>query len=319
MMIKCKKAGRPERMRKRKRAEQTEMVMKHKKVELSDRDLRKLQLNLLEMLIEIDRICRKYGIEYSLDGGTLLGAVRHKGFIPWDDDIDVIMRRDEYVKFYRACKREMDKKRFFLQEYRTDSNYRWGYAKLRRKGTEYIRLGQEHLKNRTGVFVDIFVADNVPDDYLLRRMHYAACFVIRKLLYSELGMKSADSLAGRIWYGVCYKLVPRNRIFRLRNRIAKKCSRKKTQLVAHMTYPYPKQARFGMPAACFDEMMDIEFEGHTFRCFKKYDLYLSLLFGDYMKLPPKEKQVMHLDASRIELLEPEAIFEKSELDRLEWV
>ena len=113
----------------------------HKKIELSGHNLRRLQLNLLEMLIEIDRICRKYQIQYSLDGGTLLGAVRHGGFIPWDDDIDVIMRRSEYRKFYRACQKDLDSSRFFLQEYRTDRHYRWGYEKLRRRDTEFIRLG----------------------------------------------------------------------------------------------------------------------------------------------------------------------------------
>ena len=115
------------------------------KVILSPEDLRTLQLLELEMLVEVDRICRKYGIEYSLDGGTLLGAVRHKGFIPWDDDADVIFTRHEYVRFCRACKKELDTERFFLQDYRTDPNYRWGYAKLRRKGTEFVRLGQEHM------------------------------------------------------------------------------------------------------------------------------------------------------------------------------
>ena len=95
-----------------------------RKIELTDRELRQLQLNLLEMLIEIDRICRRYHIKYSLDGGTLLGAVRHGGFIPWDDDIDVSMRREEYRKFYRACRKDLERSRFFLQEYRTDQHYR---------------------------------------------------------------------------------------------------------------------------------------------------------------------------------------------------
>lgn len=288
---------------------------KPKKVELSDDDLRRLQLNLLEMLIEIDRICRKYNIKYSLDGGTLLGAVRHGGFIPWDDDVDVIMRRAEYQKFYRACQKELDKKRFFLQEYRTDRHYRWGYEKLRRKNTEFVRLGQEHLKSVGGIFIDIFVVDNVPDHPAVRRLHLFACFLIRKLLYAELGMRNADSLFLRRWYRMLYRMIPRDTIFQWRNRIAARCNKKRTELVRHMTYPYVL-SRYGMPGECFDEMTDIKFEGYTFRAFRKYDKYLTALYGDYMTLPPKEKQKAHLEVSKIKLLDPKDLFSEEEWKRL---
>ena len=291
---------------------------KQSKVELSDHELRKLQLNLLEMLLEIDRICRKYGIRYSLDGGTLLGAVRHKGFIPWDDDIDIVMHRKEYVKFFKACRRELDRSRFFLQEYRTDPQYRWGYAKLRRLNTEYVRLGQEHLTNRTGIFVDVFVVDNVPDGWLRKRAHYAACFLIRKLLYAQLGMRAAKTSLGRFCYGLLFGMIPRDTIFQCRNLIAGICGRKRTELAAHMTYPYPKRCRFGMPSVCFDSMQDMEFEGFYFPCFKEYDVYLSSLFGNYMELPKKEKRVTHLDASSIKMLEPEELFSQEVLHRLGW-
>lgn len=298
---------------------QNSLMELSKKVELSGRKLRKLQLNPLEMLVETDRICRKYQIKYSLDGGTLLGAVRHQGFIPWDDDIDIVMHRREYRKFYRACKKELDRSRFFLQEYRTDPHYRWGYAKLRRLGTEFVRLGQGHLKNRTGVFMDIFVVDNVPDGWLARRAHFMACFTIRKLLYAQLGMANEQFLLMRLFYKMCYDTIPRDAIFQFRNRIAGACNRKKTRLVAHMTYPYPKRAKYGMPASCFEEMVDMEFEGRKFLCFKGYRTYLALLFGDYLALPPEGERVAHLDASKIQLLDPKDLFCREELVRLGWI
>ena len=150
---------------------------------VTNEELKMIQKIDLEMLVEVDRICRKYRIQYSLDGGTLLGAVRHKGFIPWDDDADVIMLRKEYRKFQKACRKELDQSRFFLQDYQTDPEYRWGYAKIRRRNTEYIRLGQEHLKQKGGVCIDIFVADNVPDQKVVRKIHYFFCYCIRKTMY----------------------------------------------------------------------------------------------------------------------------------------
>ena len=102
-------------------------------IQLDKSTLRKLQLVELEMLIELDRICRKNNIKYTIIGGTLIGALRNKGFIPWDDDIDVAMLRSEYEKFRDACKKDLDKTRFYFQDHRNTKGYRWGYGKLRRK------------------------------------------------------------------------------------------------------------------------------------------------------------------------------------------
>lgn len=273
------------------------------KQELSPQQLRCLQLNELELIVEVDRICRKYGIQYSLDGGTLLGAVRHNGFIPWDDDADVIFTRHEYAKFYRACKKELDKDRFFLQDYRTDSGYRWGYAKLRRKGTEYIRVGQRGLAQKTGVCIDIFVTDHMPDTFLLRRLYYFANFCFRKILYAELGQTAERHGWARAWYRLLYK-IPKKTVFNLRNHLAGYCNKEETDLYSHLLYPYPrKSCKYGMPAECFSAYVETDFEGMDFYIFKDYDKYLSILYGDYMQLPPPEKRVGCADACEIALLD----------------
>ena len=271
-------------------------------MELSPEELRRLQLNELEMAVEVDRICRKNHIKYSLDGGTLIGAVRHHGFIPWDDDMDMIFTRHEYAKFYRACKKDLDTDRFFLQEYRTDPYYRWGYAKLRRKGTEYIREGQEHMKYRTGICIDLFVADNVPDNQFLRKCYYTLNFCIRKVLYSELGKKAADSALMRKWYELLY-LIPRDWMFKLRNQFAALCNLHRTELVSHLMYQYPERCKYGLPAACFDDYIQIEFEGMKFSALKKYDLYLTGAYGDYMTMPPVEERHGMNGASTLSMLD----------------
>ncbi len=271
--------------------------------QISDFELKQLQNIELEMLIEFDRICRKNHIRYSLDGGTLLGAVRHQGFIPWDDDIDVIMLREEYFKFRKACKRDLDRSRFFFQDYRTDANYRWGYAKFRRNNTEFVRLGQENLKQHPGIFMDIFVVDNVPDGYISRRIHHFCCFLIRKALYSKVGRDNEKNPFLRYIYQVLSK-IPRDSIFHARNGLAAWSNRRRTELISHYTLEYPKHCRYGLPRKCFDELSEIDFEGRRFLAFKDYHLYLSTYYGDYMTLPPKEKRVPHLTVSRLKLNDP---------------
>lgn len=272
------------------------------KCEISDEQLKQLQRAELEMLVELDRICRKYHIQYSLDGGTLLGAVRHKGFIPWDDDIDVIMLRTEYFKFRKACKHDLDCGRFFLQDYRSDPGYRWGYAKLRRNDTELVRKGQERLKQHSGVFIDIFVADNVPDKYFSRRVHHFLCFLIRKTLYSEVGKYNEGNFFLRTVYCILSR-IPRDRVFHVRNWLAARTNRKRTELISHYTLEYPKSCRYGLPRSCFDEIVEMEFEGRMFCGFKDYHTYLSMHYGEYMKLPPEEKRIPHLAFSRLKLIE----------------
>lgn len=270
---------------------------------VSAEELRKLQLIELEMLIEFDRICRKYDIKYSLDGGTLLGAVRHKGFIPWDDDIDVIMLRSEYQRFKKAAKKELDTERFFLQDYTTDPEYRWGWAKLRRNGTSFIRSGQEHLKQHDGIFIDIMVADNVPDGFIERRIHHFGCYLVRKLMYSEVGKYQEKNPVIRFLYNMMSR-VERDKIFRLRNNLIKRAGKERTELVSHYTHYYPANMRYGRWRDCFDEMIEVEFEGRKFPIFKEYDRYLKPGYGDYMKLPPEKDRIPHLTVSSLKMIDP---------------
>lgn len=259
-------------------------------MKLEGDDLKHLQAVCLELLEEVDRVCRKNHIEYTLDGGTLLGAVREKGFIPWDDDADVAFSRKEYEKFYIACQKDLNTEKYFLQEYRTDPEYAWGYAKLRRKDSKLIQVGQEHLKQQDGIFIDLFIYDPVPDNLLLRRLHLFACYCIRKCQYSVVGKVTAPNAFLRRFYRLLNR-IPREKVFSALNRLVRWTYDKKTKLASHKTYPYfRKSCKFGLPAHCFDDYTEGTFEGKSFRIMKDYDSYLSALYGDYMTPPPAQQR-----------------------------
>lgn len=261
-------------------------------IDLDRETLRKLQLTELELMREVDRICRKNNIPYSLDGGTLLGAVRHGGFIPWDDDADIMMSRAAYDKFYQACKLDLDSEHFFLQEFRTDPEYRWGYSKIRKNGTVFLREGQEHVKCHTGVCIDIFIFDKVPDGYISRRLHWISCFIIRKGLYSVVGKKNAKKLWQKILYSV-QAIFPRKFWIKWLMYLIQIEQNKDRRLISHLTYPNRKSIRYGLSVKYFDEYMDINYEGYKFSIIKEYHKYLTELFGDYMQLPPEDKRKIH--------------------------
>ncbi len=266
-------------------------------------DFRRLQLLELDMLVELDRVCRAHEIQYVITCGTLLGAVRHKGFIPWDDDVDVAMLREEYEKFKKVC-HEMNPEICYFQDHDTDKEYRWGYGKLRRTGTTYIRPGQGKLKCRTGVFIDILPVDDIPMSFLGQTLNDFYCFCLRKILWSEIGKE--DQNIGP-FERTAYKVlshIPSEWVFRRVEGMAKRS--KNNSPNPTRTFLLPSGAkelgmysdgknslhlRYGTPKKWIQEVQEFEFEGHRFLGTKYYDAYLRSRYGDYMQLPPEEKRV----------------------------
>lgn len=259
---------------------------------MSKEDLRKMQLIQLEMLIEVDRICRKNNIKYCIIAGTLLGAIRHKGYIPWDDDADIGMLREEYEKFKKVCDKELNKDKFFFQDHSNTPEYRWGYGKLRRNGTVFVRKGQEHLKFKTGVFIDIFPLDGVPDNAIKRGWHNLKCTIVRKLLWSEAGKKSANNFFEK-WIYSLLSVIPLNYIFKLHSRLIEKSNKSPSKMVRILTFPTPAKRKYGYLRKWYEELAEIEFEGYKFYAPKDFDEYLTYKFGNYMELPPENERNGH--------------------------
>lgn len=260
-------------------------------ITISQEMLRKIQLTQLEMLIEVDRICKKCGIRYNIIAGTLLGAVRHGGYIPWDDDADVAMLRPEYEKFRKTCKTELDNSRFYFQDHRNTEGYRWGYGKLRRKDTLFLREHQEHMPYEQGIFIDVFPLDGVPDNYFRRSMQNLECFCVRKLLWARVGKIAEKNFWKRQLYALLDR-IPEQDIFRHYRKMVRRANRRKTRMVRILTFPTPND-EWGYYRCWYENSADTEFEGVVFQGIKDYDSYLSFKFGNYMELPPVEERKVH--------------------------
>lgn len=280
--------------------------------ELTPEQFRKMQLTELDMLVEFDRVCRKHGICYVLFGGSLLGAIRHKGYIPWDDDADIGMLREDYEKF-KKYSTEMNSSICYFQDHDTDSEYRWGYGKLRRKDTIYVRVGQEHLKCKTGIFVDVFPMDDVPRSVLGQIIQDKKVYCLRKILWSEVAKKNAAGFM-KVWYTMLSK-IPVDWVFKIYDNYIKKSSNSTPNRVRCLSFPAtgtlykknPVSMRYSMPKSWFLDREEYLFEGKKFYSSKDYDMVLKYIYGDYMKLPPENKREQHSPFSKIKFQDEEII------------
>lgn len=258
---------------------------------LTDDELRQVQMIQLEMLKEVDRICNLCGIHYNIIAGTLLGAVRHKGYIPWDDDADVALLRGEYEKFRAACKKELDHSRFYFQDHRNTFGYRWGYGKLRRKGTMFLRENQEHMPYGQGIFIDIFTLDAVSNNKIIRTCQNFHCYCIRKMMWAPVGKVASQGWFLKHWYRIL-DFIPADILYGHYDRYVHRQSIKETKWVRILTFPTPNR-EYGYLRKWYENSEKILFENEMFWSIKDYDAYLSFKFGDYMKLPPAKKRKVH--------------------------
>ncbi len=270
---------------------------------LTDYELRQVQLTQLEMLKEVDRICSLCNIRYNIIAGTLLGAVRHKGYIPWDDDADVAFLREEYEKFRDACEKELDKSRFYFQDHRNTKGYRWGYGKLRRKGTKFLRKHQEHMPYEQGIFIDIFPLDTVSDIKLVRTLQNFHCYCIRKMMWAPVGKIASKGKFFKWWYR-CLEKIPADRLYAYYDKLVQKWNKRNTKWVRILTFPTPNK-EYGYLREWYEKSRKIEFEGEVFWGIWDIDGYLSFKFGQYMELPPINQRKVH-PVTLLELEQQEA-------------
>lgn len=271
---------------------------------LSPEQFRKMQLTELELLVEFDRVCRNNHINYVISDGTMLGAVRHKGFIPWDDDIDISMLREDYDRFKEHIG-ELNPDICFFQDHDTDPEYRWGYGKLRRTGTKYVRAGQEHLKCRTGIFADVFPMDDAPLTLLGQIIQDWLCFCMRKILWSEVARVNTKGL-WKLWFTLLSR-IPVSIPFAgyaLYSKKSRNASPNKVRCLSYtatgmLSKGNPLSERYAMPKSWFTDRAEYSFEGKRFFGTRDYDAILTYTYGDYMKLPDEKDREQHSPFSEI--------------------
>lgn len=264
-------------------------------------ELRRIQLTQLELIREVKRICKKRNIHFNMVGGTMLGAVRHHGYIPWDDDADIGFLRKEYEKFRKACETELDTEKYYFQDCRDTEGYRWGYGKLRRKGTEFVRLNQEFMPYAQGIAIDIMPFDNVPDSDFARKVHMFICFFYRKAFWSAVGRKTEEKLFKKVLYHLLY-LIPEKKLMESYQKWINFCAKMgHTKQVRILTFPTPKGV-YGYDRKWYTDLRLYGFEDLKLPGARDFDGYLNVKYKNYNELPPVGKRKVH-PISKLKLLD----------------
>lgn len=246
-------------------------------------DLTELQQCELVILLEVDRVCKENNIKYFLSSGTLLGAVRHKGFIPWDDDVDIMMSLVEYRKFIKIAPKALNKN-YFLQCCDTDLWYQ-PFSKVRMNSTTAIEKSYEGIHFNQGVWIDIFPLVGVKNDpkWIDKRNKAVDG---RNLLLQDCFFEKTDNLSLKLKFIKSLPLRLRRLIVKAMDRYIYKDLNKYEY--CGMIWGFKIAAKF--KSCIFEESTDVEFEGHMLPAPKRWDEYLSETYGDYMTPPPEDKR-----------------------------
>ena len=260
-------------------------------IELTNEQRNVLKNTQLELLDEFKNFCDTHNLRFYLFGGTLLGAIRNNGFIPWDDDIDVCMPRDDYNKFLEFYK-ENDK--YFLQSTQTDKYYFYHFVKLTKKNTVYDEFMTQHLKTKKGIFIDIFPINGYPEK-IISKFHYNFwLFLLNKKSYPLNFIKTKKIKRNCLYIlmtilsWVLLWWAPYHLCAKMRNNFMKRHQYTKSNKVivgTNLRKIYNRDFFVGITS--------IIFEGRIMYGMGDVTKYLTKMYGDYMELPPEAERIPH--------------------------
>lgn len=276
------------------------------KYDLTERQLKKLQEMLLSMMVDFKKICDDNGINYMLSGGTCLGAVRHKGFIPWDDDADLMMLRSEYEQLKKVIQCDPTfQQKYLLMEPLSDPKYICKMPKIYLKGSVYTEISKAGIDKFNMIYIDLFIIENVPKNHMMRMLKgkvydfaYLASSLCADYRYPSPAIEEvclenkelANYYHMRRSIGKLFDHIGGMKFYlKLDEKLAKQD--KVTGIVA-----VPSGIRYEREVfeyRVFDETIEVKFCNIDFKIPKFYDAYLTNLYGDYMKIPPADKREVH--------------------------
>ncbi len=259
-------------------------------------DLKDLQKKELEMLEQIHFACEKLGIRYFIMYGSLLGAVRHKGFIPWDDDMDICMTREDYDVFIEKGQQYLPEN-LQIQHYTTEEDCPNIYIKVRDRNTTFLHKEHVDLDINQGIFVDVFPVERIKagkwhqkTEYLKRRIFYTMnnCY---DQGYVDSIIRTPSKIIGWCVHNILDRIFIRSRAsFIRREDLRRRRLHQKGDDLAYIMLPIKKTIA---PYHLFDEQALYEIDGKQFWGPKNYDEILTILYKDYMQLPPEDQRVTH--------------------------
>lgn len=263
-------------------------------IKINPEELKKVKNYELDILKEVDKICAKNKINYWVDFGTLIGTIRHQGFIPWDDDIDICILRKDFERFRESCAKELDKK-FFYQSHETEKEYYLWFDKIRYNNTIFKEVFLAKHNIHHGVYIDIFPMDNVPDDDYLRKKQRKKYQFYRKIVqakYGGLRFRQGKKKVGAILIRVLTFFVPLEYAYRKGTSALVKYKDAETADVQMMVDS--ERVDTILPKKYYIKTQRKKFEDISVPVPIEYDKVLSAWYGDYMKLPAeKDRKSQH--------------------------
>lgn len=245
--------------------------------------IKELQDKILEIISYIDKLCKENNITYFLMGGSALGAVRHNGFIPWDDDLDICMDYRNFKKFEEICKTKLDTKKYYYQAMDTEE-FPHFYAKLRANNTTYIEKENLGRKMHQGIFVDIFCLFNVPQNKISKKIQQISASLLNARALSKYKTYKANNITKKIAI-ITSKVVVNGPIKKILLTQVYKWNKQETQTKAQLFTASNKGKYY--PAELFEKQRYVRFETIKLPVPSGVEEYLKIVFGEnYMDIPP---------------------------------